>query len=202
MEEWIMAYEELKSSGITSDTPKNIMFGAGTIHKGFTYATSKWNFEESLIGATQGGSKLTITPEVTNIEVDGALVKVEGLAVKTGETATMEVNFVELTPEILEMVTLGESGTATDVTGYSEIKSKARIEAGDYVDKLAYVGHTLEGKPIIVIFDKALCTTGLELEGKNKENGIIKATFECYATFAGSHETLPWHIYYPTPAQG
>ena len=29
-----MAYEELKSSGITADTPKNILFGAGTIHKG------------------------------------------------------------------------------------------------------------------------------------------------------------------------
>ena len=31
-----MAYEEIKSSGITADTPKNILFGAGTIHKGFT----------------------------------------------------------------------------------------------------------------------------------------------------------------------
>lgn len=197
-----MAYEELKSSGITENTPKNILFGAGTIHRGFKYETNKWNFEESLIGATQGGSKLSIVPEVTNIEADGSLVKVKKLAVKTGETATMEVNFLELTPEILAMVTLGQEGTATSMTGYSEIKSKARIEEGDYVDNLAYVGKTLEGTPIIVVFDSALCTSGLELEGKNKENGVIKATFECYAELTGDLETLPYHIYYPTPVAG
>lgn len=197
-----MAYEELKSSGITGNTPKNILFGAGTIHKGFRFEGGKWNFAESLIGATQGGSKLSIVPEVTNIEADGATVKVKQLAVKIGETATMEVNFLELTPEILEMVTLGQSGEASEMTGYSEIKSKARIAEGDYVENLAYVGKTLEGTPVIVIFDSALCTSGLELEGKNKENGVIKATFECYAPLDGDLETLPYHIYYPTPAQG
>lgn len=197
-----MAYEELKSSGITENTPKNILFGAGTIHRGFKYTSNSWNFAESLIGATQGGSKLSIVPEVTNIEADGSLVKVKKLAVKTGETATMEVNFLELTPEILAMVTLGQEGTATSMTGYSEIKSKARIEEGDYVNNLAYVGKTLEGTPIIVVFDSALCTSGLELEGKNKENGVIKATFECYAELTGDLETLPYHIYYPTPVAG
>lgn len=197
-----MAYEEIKSSGITADTPKNILFGAGTIHKGFTYTSNAWNFAESLIGATQGGSKFSIVPEISDIEVDGALVKVKGLAVKTGETATLEVNFVELTPEILSMATLGESGTASSMTGYSEIKAKARISEGDYVQNLAYVGKTLEGKPIIVIFDNALCTSGLEIEGKNKESGVVKATFECYASLDGDLESLPYHIYYPTPVSG
>lgn len=197
-----MAYEELKSSGITDNTPKNILFGAGTIHRGFTFTGGKWNFTESLIGATQGGSKLSIVPEVTNIEADGALVKVKQLAVKTGETATMEVNFLELTPDILKMTVIGESAEVADMTGYSEIKSKARIAEGDYVDKLAYVGKTIEGTPIIVIFDSALCTSGLEVEGKNKENGVIKATFECYAPLDGDLETLPYHIYYPTPVSG
>ena len=45
-------------SGITTNTPKNIMFGAGTIHKDLKYDASgkKWNFEESIMGATQGGA--------------------------------------------------------------------------------------------------------------------------------------------------
>lgn len=197
-----MAYEELKSSGVTADTPKNILLGAGTIHKGLTYLGNAWNFEESVICATQGGSKFTIVPEIKDIEADGALVKVKNLAVKTGETATLETNFLELTPEIMKMATLGKTASSSTVTGYSEITSKARIEEGDYVEKLAYVGKTIGGTPIIVIFDNALCTSGLELEGKNKENGVIKATFECYASMDGDLETLPWHIYYPTPAEG
>ena len=98
-----MAYDELKSSGITAKTPENIMLGAGTIHKGLTFTDGKWNFEESLIGATSGGSKVSIVPEYMDIEVDGALVAVKGLKHKVGETATMEVNFVEMTPDILPM---------------------------------------------------------------------------------------------------
>ena len=57
---------EFKSSGVTEKTPGNIPFGAGTIHKGlkFDSGTKKWNFAESLVGATSGGSKFEIAPEV------------------------------------------------------------------------------------------------------------------------------------------
>ena len=190
--------EEFKSSGITENTPKNIMLGAGTIHKGLTFTTDKWNFEESLICATSGGSKLSIVPEFTDIEVDGALVKVKGLTVKTGETATLEINPVELTPEVLKLALIGDETTSTTAKGYSELTSRGTIKAGDYLEKMAYVGKTIEGKPIIVIFDNALCTSGLELEGKNKEAAVPTLTFECYADLSPAADTLPWHIYYPT----
>lgn len=193
-----MAHEELKSSGITADTPKNIMLGAGTIHKGFTLADGKWNFEESLIGATSGGSKFSITPEFTDIEVDGALVKVKGLTVKTGETATMEVNFVEMTPEILAMCVVGDTAASKEYEGYTEITSRARIQESDYIENLAYVGKKTDGTPIIIIFEQAICTSGLEVEGKNKEAGVFTGTFECVADITPEADTLPWRILYPT----
>lgn len=195
-----MAYEELKSSGITADTPKNIMLGAGTIHKGLTLTDGVWNFEESLIGATSGGAKCSIVPEVTDIEVDGALVAVKGLRVKTGEKATIEVNFVEMTPDILKMVTIGEVAVSDEYEGYTEIRSKARIEEGDYIEKFAYVGKKTDGTPIIIIFDQCICTSGLEVEGKNKEAGVFAGTFECVADVSPEADTLPWHILYPTQA--
>ncbi len=190
--------DEFKSSGITEKTPKNIMLGAGTIHKGLTFKTDKWNFEESLVGATSGGTKLTIQPELTDVEVDGALVKVKGLTVKTGETASMETNVIEVTPELLKMALVAKDGDSKDKTGYNEIVSKNRIEEGDYVKNLGYVGKTLDGQPIIIIFDNALCTSGLEIEGKNKESAVLKLTFECYANLSADADTLPYHIYYPT----
>lgn len=198
--------DEFKSSGITENTPKTIMLGAGTIHKGLTFTagqsggTGSWNFEESLICATSGGSKLSIVPEFYDVPVDGALVKVKGLTVKVGETATLEINPVELTGDILKMALIGDSAASTTATGYTEITSRATINAGDYLSKMGYVGKTIEGKPIIIIFDNALCTSGLELEGKNKEAAIPKFTFECFADLSPEADTLPWHIYYPTPA--
>lgn len=185
-------------TGVTTNTPKNIVFGAGTIHKGLKY-TESWNFEETIIGATSGGSKLTITPEITNIEADGALVKVKGLEVKTGEVASMEINFLELTSELLKAAVLGQDGSSTD-KDHTLIESKADIATGDYLENIAYVGKTLEGKNIIVILDNALCTSGLELEGKNKEAGVITLSFECHADLTSDLDTLPYHIYYPTQA--
>lgn len=184
-------------TGVSANTPKNIMFGAGTIHKGLKYTSNAWNFDDTIVGATSGGSKLSIVPEITNVEVDGALVKTKGLTVKTGETATMEINFIELTKDIIKAATIGADGTSDDTANYDVIESKANIATGDYWENIAFVGKTLEGKNIIAIMDNALCTSGFEQEGKNKEGAVGKYTFECHAELAGDLDTLPWRIYYP-----
>lgn len=184
-------------TGVSANTPKNIMFGAGTIHKGLKYTSNAWNFDDTIVGATSGGSKLSIVPEITNIEVDGALVKAKGLTVKTGETATMEINFIELTKDIIKAATIGADGTSDDTANYDVIESKANISTGDYWENIAFVGKTLDGKNIIAIMDNALCTSGFEQEGKNKEGAVGKYTFECHAELTSDLDTLPWHIYYP-----
>lgn len=194
-----MAYEELKGHGVTESTPKNLMLGAGTLHRGLKYdkQTKKWNFEESLFGATSGGNKLTITPEIKTVEVDGALVKVKGLDFKVGEVAKLETSLVEMTPELLKTTVIGQMGTS-DVDGYDMIESKPDIEEGDYFENIAFIGKKTDGTPIIVILDNALCTTGFENEAKNKENAVVKVTFECYQDVNEELTKLPYHIYYPT----
>lgn len=185
-------------TGVTNGTSKNILFGAGTIHKNLKFDTSSktWNFEESIFGATSGGSKLTITPEFADVEADGALVAVKGLKVKTGETAQMELNLLELTEEIIKYAVVGKDGTSAD-ENYNLIESRADIEEGDYLENIAFVGKKLDGKHIIVIMDNALCTSGFESEGKNKEAGVGKYTFVCHADMDSDLDTLPYHIYYP-----
>ena len=183
-------------NGVTANTPKNILFGAGTIHKGLKYSGNAWNFTESLVGATSGGSKLSIVPEVYEVPVDGALVSVMGLTVKNGEVGTMEVNFIELTKDIIKAATIGTVGTSDD-SNYDVIVPKASIETGDYWENIAFVGKTLEGKNIIAIMENALCTSGFEQEGKNKEGAVGKYTFKCHADMDTDLDTLPWKIYYP-----
>jgi hypothetical protein len=183
-------------NGVTTNTPKNILFGAGTIHKGLKYSGNAWNFTESIVGATSGGSKLSIVPEVYEVPVDGALVSAKGLTVKNGEVATLEVNFAELTEDIIKTATIGKDGTSEDAT-YTAIESKANIEEGDYWENIAFVGKTLEGKNIIAILENVLCTSGFEQEGKNKEGAVGKYTFKCHAELDSDLDTLPWKIYYP-----
>ena len=109
----------------------------------------------------------------------------------------MEVNFIELTEDIIKAATFGNTGTSADTTNYNVIESKSDIATGDYWENIAFVGKTLEGKNIIAILDNALVTSGFEQEGKNKEGAIGKYTFECYAELTGELDKLPWHIYYP-----
>jgi hypothetical protein len=172
------------------------MFGAGTIHKNLKYADGSWNFEESIMGATQGGSKISIKPEFTDIEADGVLVAVKGLKVKTGETASMEINFLEVNKDIMKMALLGADGTSDD-TNFDLVESNASIKDGDYLENIAFVGQTLDGRNIVVIMENALCTSGFESEGKNKEAGVFTCTFECHADLTSDMDTLPYHIYFP-----
>ena len=184
-------------NGISENTPKNILFGAGTIHKGLKYTTNAWNFAETIVGATNGGSKLSIVPEMYDVPLDGANVAVKGLKVKNGETATMEVNFAELTADIMKAATIGKDGTSADTT-YNLIESKADIAVGDYWENVAFVGRTLDGKNIIAILENALIISGLETEGKNKESATGTDTFACHAdNDSDTFDVLPWKIYYP-----
>lgn len=79
---------------------------------------------------------------------------------QTGETAEMEINFLEITKDIIKSAIIGVDGTSKD-TNYDLIESKADVEDGDYLQNIAFVGKTLGGKNIIVIMDNALCTSGL-----------------------------------------
>lgn len=189
------SWDGLHVSGVSDTTPSNIMLGAGTMYKNFTYNDSQKKWSGTIIGATSGGSKLTITPEILDIDVDGVLVKAKGLTQKVGETATIETNMIELTADYLKNAIVGKNGTSTD-TSFDLIESNNRITDDNYIENLAYVGFKTDGTPIIIIFDYALCTAGLELEGTNKEAAVVPCTYECYAPLSeGQTDTLPYHIY-------
>ena len=184
--------------GVTAGTPGNILFGAGTYHRNLKFEGDKWAGD--VIGATSGGGKISIVGEFVDIEVDGALVKFKGQTVKQGGAATMEVNFVELSTNVLKMATLFKEGES-DANGFTMLEDKAHIEEGDYIENFGFVGYTADGKkPIVAIFDLALCTSGLEIEPKNKEQSVVKLTLQAVAANDGDLDTLPVRIYYPTGA--
>ena len=180
--------------GVTSKTPKNIEFGAATVHKNVDLESL--DLDSTIIGATSGGSKVTITPEFTPIEVDGALVKVKGLIKKTGEAVLIEINFIELSKDIIKSAIVGKDGTTSNAA-YDLIESKANIEAGDYLENICLAGQTVDGTNIIFVAENVLCTSGFELETKNKEAGVVTLTFECHADVDSDLDTLPYHIFYP-----
>lgn len=184
-------------TGITSGTPAKIAFGAGVFFQGVTYSELAAPTEEAIkaaiIGATQEGGKLTITPEFFIPELDGALVAVADLQQKVGETAAMETSMVELTPEYIAHSVIGEINDSTD-KNYDVITSST-LKSSHFYEGFGYYGELLDGRPFICIFKKALCTSGFATESKNKENTKFTGTFECQSDIEYGVDRLPYALF-------
>lgn len=190
----------LPKHGITANTPSNIPFGAGTWFRNLKWeAESGWT--GTVLGATSGGSSIKIVNEIKDIEIDGALALAMGLAIMQGGSGEAEVNFAELNADILKMTTLGEvlsEGDSGYIEGFDCIQTKSAIQKGDYVENLGFVGYTADqSKMIIVILDYALCKSGFQLDPKNKENAVVKATFTAYGDLETDLDKVPIRIYWP-----
>lgn len=173
------------------------------VEDGFTpkagdFVVGAWNdSEENVLGATSGGNKLSIVPEITPIEVDGAVVEIKGLNQKTGESATLEVNLAQHTLESIKRAIVGKEVKSL-IPGYNQIQTKSLIELSDYLDNIAYVGSMTDGTEIVAILENAICSSGLEMDTKNKETSVVKTVFKATADFKkGVYDTLPVYIFYP-----
>lgn len=188
---------ELCKHGISTNTPENILFGAGVYYKNLMWDSTNKRWTGVCLGATSGGGSVSIGKDIHDLELDGALVPVKGNAIKQGGLATMKVSIAEITKDNLQSVTLFE---AAEADGLKFLQDKADIVEGDYLNNLAFVGKTIKGGNIIVIFEKALCTSGMETETENKDKSVLTAEFECYAGITGDLNVLPVKIYRSTVA--
>lgn len=192
---------DVVKTGVTANTPQHILFGACTVHKNLKHTTGTgWNYKETIVGATNGGSKMSIVPEIVRPDVDNVHVYVEELTKKCGEKVTVEVNFTEITKDIIVAAALAKTGISDD-TQFDMIEPAADIEKGAVWENIALVGLTIDNKPIIAIADNVICTNGFESEPKSKEAAVVKCTFEAHKKIASDNfDTLDWRIYYPKTA--
>lgn len=185
------------NSGVTAGTPAKIAFGAGVFFQGVEYSETVAPTEEAIrtgiLGATQEGGKITITPEFFIPDIDGVLVAVKELQQKVGETAIMETSMVELTPDYIARSVIGEINDSTD-SAYDVITS-SELRSGHFYEGFGYYGELLDGRPFICLFKNALCTSGFAHEGKNKENSKFTGTFACQSDIAYGVNRLPYALF-------
>lgn len=185
-------------SGVTSGTPSKILFGAGVYFKGVAYnekvAPTEEEVRAAIFGATQEGGTVTITPQFFMPELDDVLVPVKELQNKIGETAQMEVSFAELSADLVANMVIGTVGETTDKS-YDVITSNSKIGAGHFYEGFGFYGHLMDGRPAIIIFKNALCTSGFTTDPKSKTNALFKGTFECQSDIEYSLTKLPYAIF-------
>ena len=189
----------LKNHGITSETIKKLILGAGVIYKNLKYASNAWT--GTVIGATSGGIKFHYEAQWLDVAVDGATVLVKGVSKqKVGESATLEGQMTEVTEQILVDALHLVEETSEDAT-YKKYVTKSNITEDDYRENIASVGKLSNGQNIIIIMPNALCTEAFEIEAKNAEQTTFAVKFECTADLTNDTlDKLDIGIYYPKPA--
>ncbi len=185
-------------SGVTTGTPSKVPFGAGVFFNGIEYneqvAPTEEAVKAALIGATQEGGTVTITPEFFDIPADGVLVPLEELKQKVGEKAQMETSFLELSAKNVKMQVIGKLADSTD-KNYDVITSDEHLRSGHFYTGFGWWGHLVDGRECIIMFKKALCTSGFVSENKNMTNTVFKGTFECHSDIEYGTVKLPYVIF-------
>lgn len=183
-------------SGITQGTPSNILFGAGVYFAGVDYSETAAPTEEAIkakvIGATSGGGNVKIIPEFFAPEIDGVHVQLRELQSKVGEKATMDASFVELTADHMAKAVIGDVAEAGE---YDVITSSDAIAEGHFYDGFGFFGKLKDGRPVIILFKQALCTSGFNADNKNKTHSVFTGTFECMGDIATGVQKLPYAIF-------
>lgn len=195
----------LKKHGITTETIKKMILGAGVIYKNLKYNSQgsggSPGWEGTVLGATSGGIKFSWEATWLDIEIDGATVLVKGVSKqKVGETASIEGQMTELTEDIL-VTAMHLVEDESEDTNYTKYVSKENVDEDDYLENIAYVGTLSNGDNVIIILPNAICTEAFELETKNSTQTTFAVKFDCTADLENdSLNKLDIAIYYPNQA--
>jgi len=186
-----------RKHGITADTYKRFIIDAGAVYTGFT----DFSTLDTLLGATKGGSQLTIEQEVKEMEVDGARGPVKGGRRITMVKATLTINFIEHTLDNLKRALVG-SDSATFDTDWDAITRALIIADADFLDDITIVGEVSgDVKAMAIQLKNVIADGNFELTFADKEEGVVTMTFTAHslpADLGAGTDTEPWAFYWPT----
>lgn len=187
------------AQAINANTPDQILFGAGSYHYGAKFDQDFTAIEDvgTFFGCTNGGGKFSVKPNIVPLEVDQSTVAREGFYAKQGEEAYIETNWTQIGGDALAKVLVAD---AKDGDGVKSISSRETLSAGDYFDNFTFIGKTASGKPVIICFEKALCTSGLEVGTEKGKQSSPTVRVDCVAAAGSGENKLPWHIIWPESA--
>ena len=191
----------MKFTGLTSATRKNIQLDAGALYKNFVPGTdTPATAAAKLIGATQGGSQLSIVPEIRQIPVDGVKGPTKGYEVMESVTATLTTNIKEVKPESVKLALAAATVDTTALTDYSKITINDEILNTDYIDNITWIGKISgSNDPIMIVLKNVLCLNGFSFAVADKSEGVVPVTLTAHYDVADLEE-VPVDIYIPDVA--
>ena len=172
------------------DTAKHLLLDSGCLYKNYELAN------ESLIGATSGGSEFDVTVKTRDVKVDGLKGVQKGLRKFTDVEITLKTALLEITKDTLQMSLMGDVDSVSN-PDYHIITGRTYILDSDYCENIALVAE-LSGslKPIIIIIYNVLNADGLKFKTADDADNTLDTTLTAFGDPKKPKE-LPYEIRYP-----
>lgn len=186
-------------TGYTCSTADSLLLNAGAFFKNFdiledTYETAMQSGK--CLGATQGGGSFVATPEVRQMDIDGA----DSITVYDTWEVKITSNLIEIKPDTLKLA-LGSGVIAEHNERYFSIKAKRMLDNNDFLDNITWIG-SLSGsnEPVIIQIFNAINTSGLTITVAPKAQSVLAVEFTAKSDTCKNPEDIdfaPFVIYYP-----
>lgn len=172
-------------------SPSTEYLGPGAIY--FNYGT----VDELVIGATKGGGEFNDNAEFRQREADGDYGPVKGAIDLIKMTPVLTVNTLKIDKVNLQKYFAGVSLDDSDGT-YSKLTRKLDL-ASSYIDNVAFVGQSRDGKDIIIILYDVLGMNALSMAFTKDEEIVpeiqFTATFDPATFDKTDASTYPYQIW-------
>lgn len=181
--------------GITTETVKNFMVGAGAVFINFGLE------DERILGATSGGNTFSIEQDVREAEPDGRPGPVKGMRDIVEVRPRLSVSLMEMSAANFKMAIAGsEIRPYPDPTAatHDEIFRNRQLNWDtDYIKNIALVGK-IKGseQPAVFMIENGLQDENIELGTEDREEAVLEVTFTGHFDPANMDEE-PWKILFP-----
>ena len=185
-----------RTIGIQEETPQRLIYGAGAVIRNYDSAKSLDEQTDNFMGATKGGSELTIIQELVYPEIDGALGKIKGTARLKQDTAKAKITFVDIDLDTLLDALPGAAATESG-TGTVTITRSRHPESDDHLTNIAVItDHAAADGSVGFIITDPLATGDLSLKFSDE---FAEVAIEWEAHYdAAAPSTRPWSLIYPS----
>lgn len=145
------------------------------------------------LGMTRGGGTFTVTREMRQVEADGIRYRFVGDTFVDSADAYLSTTLLcNGDPNVVKN-TLG-TVTVTNVTGGKKMQLKTRIEDGDYLEDLCWIGDIADGGLVVIHLANAFNTADFAMTITDKGEVTVPVEFHAFQSDVEDYDYAPFEI--------
>ena len=182
---------------------ENVQLSEGVLV--FNFDPEDWDSEDAIpFGAVRGGGTYNVEPTRKPVRFDGDRGEyTKGLVRNTEWVISITANALEIDADMMKKVLPGdvEEKTGNGTPGYKEYRPRLAIKDEDYIDNLAFITETKDGKVVAYVIENVLGGEAFEQSFEDKEELVPELTFHAYFDPEKMDEVPTKVLFYDAEAQ-